>query len=665
MALLATTGIEEIGRNGSFGRSPKPGTKPGVRPRPPGSRTRLEKVDSPWDRIDFLVCAIIVAFGALQIICAQPGSEFSGEDVFYADSARGLAERGFYGINGWAETNMPPGLSALLALLCLAGGYGHVVFVRAMALLGTLGFVVSYALLRQQAPRVIAAAICLLLISSGIYAEGVTQYVASCYPYFFTGIGALLVARKLEAANGVAARLGWGALLTALIVASLMLASSGIAFLGALVASVGVMFLRQRRLALARVRTYFAVFLLAVGVQGFWMSRPGPEASAGIPAQQWPVPGFPRSYVAQLKVKSGNEPERGAATPGDVAQRVVENSYQYANLLGRFLFDRWNSPAWVSIVALGALLLILAGWCSSTCSTGGGLQDWYFAGYGLIFLLWPWTPETRFLLPVAPLACFYMWRGGVAAVLLAKKSPRTLGVALLSVAILLMATAWLWMQGVRITTHMPHTPLPKLFLLTGLFAGLLAAGMVGADHFRPSSISRFLNWFANAGSASRKNPWRAFKLAGVVALIGLTIQGLTTQLEIGRANRDPNSAANRPRPDVQAGLWLRSHTGLNAVIMARHVPTVFHHAQRKVIWFPPSSNPDLLMDGIKKHGVNFIIVAHREESYYLPSDEDCFAPLLRAYPTAFRLVYEAPAIQVFEVIAAPSPVETQNDFTQS
>jgi len=39
------------------------------------------------------------------------------------------------------------------------------------------------------------------------------------------------------------------------------------------------------------------------------------------------------------------------------------------------------------------------------------LIEWYFAGYELIYLLWPWTMELRFLLPIAPLACFYIWQG--------------------------------------------------------------------------------------------------------------------------------------------------------------------------------------------------------------------------------------------------------------
>jgi hypothetical protein len=106
---------------------------------------------------------------------------------------------------------------------------------------------------------------------------------------------------------------------------------------------------------------------------------------------------------------------------------------------------------------------------------------------------------------------------------------------------------------------------------------------------------------------------------------------------------------NRVPADAKAGAWIRSHSDTNAVIMARQVPTVCHYSNRRVIWLPPSSDPQLLMEGTLKHQVNFVIVVRREDSYYLPPDEDCFAGLLNAYPSAFRLVCETPEFRVFEV----------------
>jgi hypothetical protein len=138
-------------------------------------------------------------------------------------------EHGFAGINGYPETNQPPGLPWILGLLCMAGACSHVVFLRTMAVFGTLGFLVTYELLRRQAPRIVAAAICLLLISSPVWFSFLTLVFPNI-PYFFTSMSALLVARKFENSTQLASRIRWGALLTALIVASLMFASAAMAF---------------------------------------------------------------------------------------------------------------------------------------------------------------------------------------------------------------------------------------------------------------------------------------------------------------------------------------------------------------------------------------------------------------------------------------------------
>src|SRR5262249_30084932 len=102
-------------------------------------------------------------------------------------------------------------------------------------------------------------------------------------------------------------------------------------------------------------------------------------------------------------------------------------------------------------------------------------------------------------------------------------------------------------------------------------------------------------------------------------------------------------------PDIEAAQWLQSHTDSSAVIMARKEDLVYHYSRRKVLWFPPSSDPNLLMEGICKHHVSEIVVVEREGSYFLPSDEDCFASLVRSYPDAFHLVHCGSRNRIFQV----------------
>jgi hypothetical protein len=67
---------------------------------------------------------------------------------------------------------------------------------------------------------------------------------------------ALLVANKLEEATHRTARIGWGALLAALVATSLLIASAAIAFLGATVAAICSAFFRDRHVDKIRLRTY-------------------------------------------------------------------------------------------------------------------------------------------------------------------------------------------------------------------------------------------------------------------------------------------------------------------------------------------------------------------------------------------------------------------------
>jgi hypothetical protein len=616
---------------------------------PPSFRTQLAEVSSPLRRVDLLVFALILGLGAFQFFYVARASDFLVEDVFYADAARSILHGGSYGINGYAETNMPPGVSWVFVLMSLLGCGGHIFYLRAMVVCGCLGFLVSYELLRRQLPRLVAAAICLLLLSSRIHFQLVSESVSASSPYFFVAMCALLAGWKFEQANRLAWRIGWGALLTACIVASLLFASVGMAFLGAIVASVGVLILRDRRLGFARLKIYGAVLLVCVAVEGVWMHQ-HPEASAGIAAQEWPVPGFPHSYVAQLKLKDGRDPELGMATLRDIPSRMLKNAYQHANLLSQMLLQRRIYIAWMSIATFGMLLLIALGWCYRLWASGGSLQDWYFAGYEFIYFLWPWDMEPRFFLPVAPLACFYAWYGGKAVVALARDRPRILGIIWFPIAILLAVNSWFWMQGIGRAGHLPHAGYQDETSFTfWLLSAIIAVWMAWADTAWLKPVSGLRRFFEQT-ERYRIGSLGLQHVLGVTVLALLMFQGFKTQLAIGRSNLDLNSSVNRLSPDAEAGSWIRSNSDATAVVMARHVPTVFHYSGRPVVWFPMSTDPQLLMDGILRNKVDFVLVVRRAFNYYLPPDDDCFAPLLKAYPNAFHLVYQTSNFSVFQVV---------------
>jgi hypothetical protein len=62
----------------------------------------------------------------------------------------------------------------------------------------------------------------------------------------------------------------------------------------------------------------------------------------------------------------------------------------------------------------------------------------------------------------------------------------------------------------------------------------------------------------------------------------------------------------------------------------------------------------LRMDGILRNKVDFVLVVRRPYNYYLPPDDQCFTPLVKAYPGPFHLLYENPQFSVFQVLRKTS-----------
>jgi hypothetical protein len=143
------------------------------------------------------------------------------------------------------------------------------------------------------------------------------------------------------------------------------------------------------------------------------------------------------------------------------------------------------------------------------------------------------------------------------------------------------------------------------------------------------------------------------KFLGGAAVAILIVIGIGEQLRIRRSNLDSTSERNHLPPDVEAALWVRAHAESNAVVMARQVPTTYHYSGRKMVWFPPSSNPQVLMDGIRKYKVNYVILVRRKQSYFLPPEENCFAAVLARDAGAFRLVVETSGYRIYEAERAP------------
>jgi hypothetical protein len=597
--------------------------------------------------VDTIVCGTTVLLAIAAFVFYRHSSDFLGEDAFYADCARSLLTKGFYGIAGRPETNQPPGLPGLLAVSFGIFGYSPAVALRVMAVFEGLGLLASYILLQRQVSKLVAGTICILLITSPLYFQFTTQMVYPSLPFLFTTMVGLLAFAEYERAKRPLLKFAWGTIAAGSVGLSILFASAGIALLSAISLAGCATLFRDKQRGLARLQWFVPILLVGLTVQGWWMHRkPAPL--------EWSLQGYPRPYIQQLKVKNGNYPELGTATASDVLVRMESNLIGQADKLAQIVLRHGVNETKLAVL-IAPVLLIALGWGYSLWQARGeSALDWYFAGYEFIYLLWPWGVEHRFFLPVAPLACLYAWKGLEAGYFLFWKRPRITAIVWSPVGLMLGICGCQWLYT-HWNTHgfgrFPDELLIPVWLVSSLVAAWMAYKNQPPDSLlRTSAIGKLIH------DSMQPFFWRFSRYAltslvllllgiGVVSEVSMAKENITTPDAQLMSDTNVNSMAS----EIQAGLWLRSHAPIDSIVMARHLPLVFHYAQRKMVWFAPISNSDTLMSGIQSHRVDYVVVIKHKTPYYLPDDNVCFDKLLARYANAFQLVFRQADLRIYQV----------------
>jgi len=579
-------------------------------------------------RTDVVAIATILALGVFQLLLVRRDDAFVSVDANYLELADSITEGTPYGFNGNPGALFPPGLPSLLALLCVSTGCGHTLDTRVMAIFSTLGFLFSYALIRRVGGRTVAAVACLLPMSSPEIFSLTTNWVSTDVPYFAVMAMALWLALDLDAGHSTLERVARSGLFAVTLAVALLLRSAAVSLLGAAAAWLGATWLMDRSNTRRRLVSLAPALVLGVAVQGTWMVW-----AAHHEVSEWPLNGYPKSYLSQLLVVNGNQPELGEATWRDLVPRVDRNLRAYTGTAVQLLVHHGSLQSWGSPAVSAALLLVLVGLGTSCLQQGGAFFDWAFLLSAAMLILWPWDVEIRFLLPFLPLSCWYLWRGAQEVARQARLRPRALGAA-----------------GALLSVSM------------GLIAGRIA---IRQGTIQPAASACF--WTVLGGSAlwlvrRREIPFRtvfaspAFARAAAAASLlltaGIVVFGVVGQLGVGRDNLAFEATKSRDYPDIEAAHWLREHTGTDAVLMARDPDIVHHHSGRRVVWFPPLSDPNVLMQGIRRLGVQWVVViTDRKTSYWRPRESDIFEPLFEAHPEAFLLEAAGARWRVFAVNA--------------
>ena len=594
--------------------------------------------------VDFLVWAAILVLGAFELHSHLRSPDFPFEDVAYFEQAKSLLHDGYYGFESVPERVQPPGLPLLLALICKVAGCRYGVLLSSMAVFITLGFLVWYQIIRQCEGRGIAAATCLLLGSSPWIFFFVTRGIWPSIPYFFVSGLALWIILKLDRAQTRSRRNLFSAALALIVAFLILIQSAGIALVGAMLASIGFTWLKDRGTAVHRFRVFLPAILLGIVTQFVWMHR-------GSNPPDWPLPGYPESYGSQLKLKLGNYPELGFANATDVFSRVKTNVGERTAVLAEILTADWIHRSYASVAVAIPLVLAVVGVADSLLAgTGEDILAWYFIGFEFIYILWSWLPEFRFLFPNTVLACLFIYRGARKMAAWFRLHPRRVAACLLPVCMVLCAVAFRnsWAAGPSWSVGVQSK-----FSAAFWFAASLFSVRVICMNRPPILLSRLSERPVFLRQISIGSLSLTFLQMGALGLTVLLVaRAISQDIPITRANLAFEEERFGRLPDTVAANWIRMHTDPRDVIAARHVPLVFHYSQRKVIWFAPIVGPQVMMEGFRRLSIRYVIVVDRDSSYYLPPDEVCFDMVQRAYPNAFRLVAQLGQARIYQVIPA-------------
>ncbi len=542
-------------------------------------------------RGDSIVYVLILFFAGLQFAFYPRSPGFINGETTYVELARSIVEKSPYGFNFKPETRFPPGFPLILAMISPITGFNFGAMVRAMTVFTALGFIVIYEVLRREEGRLCAAIICLLLISSPLVFDLSITTLDTAIPYSFLTFLVLLTSRQLEVSKGTWARTALWLSTAFALIASLMVRTAAMALLAGFFLWLAFSLITAKKAALSRLKTFLPFLILGVLVQALWMYR-----GKVLEVAEWPLNGYPGSYFSEVWLRTGNYPELGNASLSDFFLRLARSLIGYAVGLSSILSRKdYIVPLWFSPAVNLPILLITIGVAPRLLRGRGGLSEWYFICYMTMFLLWPWDYEVRFFLPVAPLACLYLWLGIKEIFRIGFEKPGTAG--LVSLTLCGFLGIFSTIQGSKMGGSQP-----KLSALFWLTLAIFSIFILRKTHGQSMVNTDKKQWpFQLATWGKCLSATSVSRIAIGVTLPAVVI-GFLMQVQIGRANLRFDSTRFT---DGRAAQYVDLHTEKNAVIMAGHPDIVFYYCRRRVVWFPPITDAQVLMDGIRRYKVNY------------------------------------------------------------
>ncbi len=345
--------------------------------------------------------SLAVLLGALYLSAAsnQLGGSLGGDNAQYLLLAKALISgQGYVDLSRpdhAPHTKYPPLFPLLIAPLTLLGAHQLLaIHLLICALALTVPFTMA-GWVRGQGHSQPAAWAVLLLVAFMPRLYQFLLHLLSDFP--FLAFCCLALWRMAKA--GPLSRPRDLGLILAATLAALFTRTAGIA----LAAALGIEFLRRadlRRLRWARI-PWPVWFLVIVGL-----------AFAGWGLRNRLASGTSITYLNEFLMRDANHPQWGYATPSELASRFAERAYYYLTFMAMqvslgSIFLRGKETVQPGFMLL--LAPIALGWASRLRRPDRS-AEWFFLFSAGLVCGW-WYPDSRFVLPLLPLASFYLLLG--------------------------------------------------------------------------------------------------------------------------------------------------------------------------------------------------------------------------------------------------------------
>jgi hypothetical protein len=200
----------------------------------------------------------------------------------------------------------------------------------------------------------------------------------------------------------------------------------------------------------------------------------------------------------------------------------------------------------------------------------------------------------------------------------------------------------------------------KLSAIFWVIAAALCVRLVWKASFPFSELISSVQNLCQKRYSIRSFCFKPVALLGTLLLMCSVVASVHAEILIGIENLTAGSARLDNTPEIQAARWIQSHAEPNAIVAARLTSLLYHYSGRKIVWFPPITDPRVLMQGLRQHQIQYVVVIDRDFNYYLPPDPVCFDALYKAYPQAFHLVEAKDHVKIYQLLpdypAQPSTI---------